>query len=319
MKNAINPVLRPEDIARGKWLSILPQLGVDPKFLVNRHGACPICGGKDRFRWDDKEGRGTFICNSCGAGDGFRLAQLVTGKSFRTICETITSITGMHPTSSADHANRVRQKQVVKAIWDAAEAVSSDGPVATYLNNRLGLQWRSKSIREYRGSNLIWHPDAKKSFPAMVAQVVGSDNFGHNVHITYLTEDGQKANVKPAKRVGAGQIPDGCAIRLAPSDVHMGIAEGIETAIAASVLHSIPVWSAINAHNLAKWKPPAVVRKVTIFGDNDESYTGHKAAYTLASRLIVQEKLEVEVKIPDRVGDDWADVLARASKGRDLP
>jgi hypothetical protein len=36
----------------------------------NRHQACPVCGGSDRFRFDDKEGRGTWFCNQCGAGDG---------------------------------------------------------------------------------------------------------------------------------------------------------------------------------------------------------------------------------------------------------
>jgi len=317
MKNETNPVLRPEDLARGKWQEILPQLGVESRFLVNRHGSCPICGGKDRFRWDDKDGRGTFICNSCGAGDGFRLAQLVTGKSFRSICDAISSMTGKKLLASSDHAERLRQRQVVKSIWDGAGAVSNDGPVATYMKARLGIQWRSKSIREYSGANLLWHPEAKKSFPAMVSQVVGVDNMAHNVHITYLTDDGHKAKVNPAKRVGAGQIPDGSAIRLAPSDFHMGIAEGIETAIAASIINRIPVWSAINANNMAKWKPPQVVRKVTIFGDNDATYTGHKAAYTLAQRLTVQEKLDVEVRIPDCVGQDWADVLAGVSKDRD--
>ncbi|MDI5829610.1 hypothetical protein MJN51_36035, partial [Salmonella enterica subsp. enterica serovar Kentucky] len=34
-----------------------------------RHAPCPACGGKDRFRFDDN-GRGSFICNQCGAGDG---------------------------------------------------------------------------------------------------------------------------------------------------------------------------------------------------------------------------------------------------------
>ncbi len=37
--------------------------------------------GKTRFRFDDKEGRGTWICNHCGAGDGADLAMKVTGMS----------------------------------------------------------------------------------------------------------------------------------------------------------------------------------------------------------------------------------------------
>jgi len=82
------------DIAQGKWRNLLPQLGVDAKYLVNKHGPCPICGGKDRFRFDDKDGRGRYICNSCGAGDGFQLVQGVTGKSFTQIAKAISDLLG---------------------------------------------------------------------------------------------------------------------------------------------------------------------------------------------------------------------------------
>jgi putative DNA primase/helicase len=77
------------------------------------------------------------------------------------------------------------------------------------------------------------------------------------------------------------------------------------------------VWSAINAHNLAKWEPPPVTRSVIVFGDNDESFTGHAASYSLARRLKLQRKLDVTVMIPETVGQDWADVLVQASKGLD--
>jgi putative DNA primase/helicase len=67
--------------ARGRWREILAQLGVDPDFLRNTHGPCPGCGGKDRFRFDDREGDGTFICSQGGgellSGDGFTLLQHV--------------------------------------------------------------------------------------------------------------------------------------------------------------------------------------------------------------------------------------------------
>ena len=56
--------------ACGHWPRILPALGV--KVIKNRHQSCPVCGGSDRFRFDDKEGRGTWFCNQCGAGNGYR-------------------------------------------------------------------------------------------------------------------------------------------------------------------------------------------------------------------------------------------------------
>ena len=56
--------------AKGKWKGILLTLGIPAEVLVPKHGPCPLCGGKDRFRWDNKEGQGTYICNSCGAVTG---------------------------------------------------------------------------------------------------------------------------------------------------------------------------------------------------------------------------------------------------------
>ncbi len=63
--------------ALGHWPRILPALGI--QVLKNRHQPCPVCGGSDRFRFDDREGRGTWYCNQCGAGDGLKLVEKVFG------------------------------------------------------------------------------------------------------------------------------------------------------------------------------------------------------------------------------------------------
>ena len=46
------------EVAQGRWRSILTVLGIDERALSGKHGPCPMCGGKDRFRFDDREGRG---------------------------------------------------------------------------------------------------------------------------------------------------------------------------------------------------------------------------------------------------------------------
>jgi hypothetical protein len=65
--------------ARGRWQTILPALGVDTRYLSSGHGACPGCGGSDRFRFDDRDGCGSFFCSGGGSkdtfGDGFELLQ----------------------------------------------------------------------------------------------------------------------------------------------------------------------------------------------------------------------------------------------------
>lgn len=73
---------------RGQWFNIhsaiVPaHVVLDPK----RHGPCPLpgCpdgGGKDRFRWDNKEDDGTWICNRCGAGDGIELYRRINGLTY---------------------------------------------------------------------------------------------------------------------------------------------------------------------------------------------------------------------------------------------
>jgi putative DNA primase/helicase len=77
----------------GKWYGVLTALGIDSKYLQNKHGPCPICAeGTDRYRFDDKDGRGTYFCNNCGAGDGFELLQKVHGWTFTDCLDAIRPI-----------------------------------------------------------------------------------------------------------------------------------------------------------------------------------------------------------------------------------
>src|SRR5688572_8230395 len=78
------------DRARGRWHGLLPGLGVSSSYLTGKHMPCPICReGKDRFRFDDKEGVGSWICSHCGAGDGIKLVMQVNGWEFRDAAREI--------------------------------------------------------------------------------------------------------------------------------------------------------------------------------------------------------------------------------------
>ena len=293
-----------KEIARGRWLSLLPMLGVEIRFLTGKHGPCPMCGGRDRFRFDDKEGDGTFFCSGCGAGDGFTLTERVTGKNFREIATLIKAQAGTVPLGRIQAArDEVDLKRAMQGLWLGSGRPSADGPVGVYLNNRLGRPWASKMIREN------W----QGQWPRMVAKIDDVDGRGVNLHLTHLTEDGEKAPVVPVKRVMPGKLPDGCAIRLEPAQPVMGIAEGIESAISASILFKIPVWAAVSGVMLSKWIPPQEAEEIWIFGDNDGNYTGQAKAYALAHRLSVQFGRRVEVRIPEAVGEDWNDFLKKSS------
>jgi len=146
--------------------------------------------------------------------------------------------------------------------------------------------------------------------PAMVATVQGPDGTNVSLHRTFLRGDGlAKAEMKAPRKLMPGSVPPGSCIRLAEyTGGALGIAEGIETAMSASAMFGILVWSAINATMLAKWTPPEGCTEVAIFGDNDASFAGQAAAYELARRLAVNH-VTVTVHIPPKVGDDWNDIL----------
>jgi len=297
--------------AKGHWGTLLPALGVDSRYLRNVHGPCPICGGEDRFRWDNQHEAGGYICNSCGAGDGFNLAQKVTGRSFQDVASEIERILGLEKTSAPPPPDPedVAQRNAMRRAWEGARSPLEHGPVSDYLKSRIGRQWLSNAIREHTG---IFSEGALH--PAMLAKVVSHDDKAVNLHVTFLAKGGRKASVNAVRKVMPGKLPDGCAIRLSPAAEVMGVAEGIETALSASIMFGVPVWACINGGLLSKWVPPKVVRKVMVFGDNDKNYTGQAKAYHLANRLVTQFNLEVDVMIPKVVGSDWNDEMKRGAK-----
>jgi len=306
----------PRDLARGHWATLLPALGVDSRFLVNRHGPCPICGGADRFRWDNQHDLGGFICGQCGGGDGFDLARKVTGQTFGAILGKVEELLGkkLDNTPTDNRGDEYRVRTAMESIWRGSTRPTQHDPLGVYLTHRLGRFWAFMGLR-YNPS--VWHYEAKARFPAMVTQIVTPEGRAVNLHLTYLRSDGFKADLEKAKMVMAAKLPDGCAIRLGPEREKMGVAEGIETALSAAILFKMPVWACVNGNLLAKWQPPEISKEIVIFGDNDENFTGQAKAYRLANRLEVQCKRKAYVMIPPLSGQDWNDHL-RAVSGHGL-
>lgn len=87
--------------ANGLWPDILKQVCGLPDTTFNRkHQPCPSCGGKDRFRWDDKlnhPGDGGAICGQCGSGDGMSWLLKLTGLSFPDAVQTVADFVGHIP------------------------------------------------------------------------------------------------------------------------------------------------------------------------------------------------------------------------------
>lgn len=313
------------DRARNRWEDILRGVGLPERIFNRKAQPCPICGGNDRFMWDNKGGNGSFICRKCpAAGDGIELVKRFKGVEFKEAAVLIESYIG----SAAVHAplaapDGEKQKLAMIDLWRRAQPLAGDDIASRYLRGRkIDMDQFPSSLRFV--SNIPYFDDKRVVgyFQGMIANFRAPDNKSGILHRTYLEEPGRKAAVPKAKMFMPGRVPSGGAVRLGPIAETMGIAEGIESALAASIIHKIPVWATLSAGALTKWKPPAGVKHVIIFADVDASFTGQTSAYQLATRLIrcewanVQktERLGVEVRSPlfsddGKYSEDWADIL----------
>lgn len=295
--------------ARGQWRRILPQLGVPRRFLDGRHGPCPLCGGKDRFRFDDRSGDGDYYCNGCGAGKGFKLLMKFTGWSFREAANRVDIVLGMLPAAEPFRERGMDTAAMLRRLWRDSAMCRAGDPVCRYLVRRgLGDIRVPGSLRYVPR---MWHRQSTSYHPGMLALFSDAQGKPSNLQRTFLTGDGHKANVDPVRMCMPGAFVHGGAVRLGPEAERMGIAEGVETALAASRIHNLTVWAALSTSLLVSWQSPSLAREVIIFGDNDENFAGQFAAHQLARRL-KSRKIDVRVMIPDRVGCDWNDVLEKA-------
>lgn len=299
--------------AVNRWPGILAHFGISPN-LQGKQTACPVCGGRDRFRFDNLEGRGTWICNACGAGDGLKLLMLKTGWSFREAASKVRGVIGEIPeTRPGKRPDQSRSRILCRALWLRSVPIGEDDAGA-YLASRGILPPYPGALRFCAAAEVSGHPE-RQTLPAMLALVTGPDGTAVNIHRTYL-ENGAKAvwndpetgvAVSP-RRLMPGAIPDGSAIRLGAVGDLLGVAEGIETALRARDRFGMPVWAAINSTMLEKFVPPPGIAELHIFGDNDAKFGGQAAAYRLAHRTAARKDApKVEVHIPDQVGTDWAD------------
>lgn len=155
-----------------------------------------------------------------------------------------------------------------------------------------------------------WHDgDELGTFPAMVAPIVSPEGRTVALHRTYLTPEGRKADVPTVKKLtsAAGPLAGVCIPLHKPARGVLGVAEGIETALAASRASGVPTIATYCASALASFMWPSGVRRLVVFADNDKA--GREAAEKLQARG-VQAGLQTSVTTPTDAGADWCDVWA---------
>lgn len=258
--------------ARGRWTEILGRLGIKHVHLNNRHGPCPGCGGTDRFRFDDLEARGTFICGQGGtpiAGDGFALVMHVMQCNFAEAVRVVAEVIGLDDLHGRQHDHL--------PSYSSAHRRGDRGDSAALDRSRAQADARLRADR-------IWtHAPTCVAHPYLAAKNVGPH--GTRVHrglllvpirdltgvlhsIQFIAADGGKKFLK------GGRVA-GCSYTVGPTTDTVGIAEGFATAATVFETSGISTMCAFNAGNLER--VARAVRdqhpnaELIIFADEDDA------------------------------------------------
>lgn len=195
-------------------------------------------------------------------------------------------------------------------FWrDACEPLA--GAALDYLSaRRCVIPPNDSDLRMHRA---LRHPSGYvgPALVALVTDVVTREPI--SLHRTWVQPDGTKpAHLGHAARMNLkGHRKQGGVIRLWPDEcVSTGLAvgEGIETCLAMARDYT-PVWSLLDAGNLATLPVLAGIQSLVIGADNDTTETGIKAATTCAARWSAAG-VEVLVVMPETEGADWNDMEA---------
>lgn len=299
--------------AKGKWKGILSRLGFDARTLNGKEHKCPA-GHDSVFRYSDKNGNGNFFCacNPDGRGDGMNLIMCCKGVDFKAAAQMVEPIvSNMQEDPEKKRISPELLRRIYAEIIDSSRREPCDH-VYRYLCGR-GIHTRPERLRACRTGYGLREVGRIGLYDAMVCGLYLGKSL-RALHLTYL-EDGKKAPHTRARVMTTplGDIKGASVPLQRPTDDGvLGVGEGLESSLSGGQLFNVPVHACLNAYLLERFEPPPEVRRLVVFGDNDESYTGHAAAYALAKRLRCRppgKRIPVDVLIPRDVGKDWNDVL----------
>lgn len=321
--------MKTTDAVIGRWPEIFDYFGL-PAVTGKRHykGECPVCGGKGKYRCDDLEGSGSWIC-TCGRGDGWKLLDLTQKKPFAELAREIDELIGnQYQPEHGDAAPKPRESVKIRkgVIAKFGSLVGLRGTGAEqYLNsrgiNRLPADWVKFNALEktpYGDKQAMWAlATDDKAKPCYL-------------HRTFL-DGAHKADIPTQKRMlslqedsyleHAGSV----AIRMFPVASTLGIAEGIETALSCQQIYNCNTWAVLNTSLMKRFRAPSGVKHLVIFADCDDNGAGHAAAWECGHRNIISKNNDVQqvsIRWPGRDDGgscDFNDMLMTGAKVYEWP
>ncbi|WOQ13812.1 DUF927 domain-containing protein [Aeromonas media] len=293
--------------ACGHWPELLAAVGIDIPSR-GKHGPCPACGGKDRFRLDDKTGRGTWICNQCGTGDGLDLVGKVTGKSAKEAAELVAPLVGLsaggldpaererihqHQHAKAEQERKRGEQQRQKAACRAAAIIRDCGQGNTPYLERKGLGSHLGAV------NRTLIREGGENYPAGSLVIPLTNEAGDLVNVQLIGHDGSKRYLAGGQKVEAFHRIEGGEL--------VAVCEGYATGVSVNSAISGTVYCAMDAGNLqavaqiARHQHPEA--RILLCGDNDEGTKGNPGKTKAEQAAIAVGGL---VALPPVAGD-WND------------
>ncbi|MCE9958561.1 DUF927 domain-containing protein [Aeromonas rivipollensis] len=294
----------------GRWPELLATLGIDTPSR-GKHGPCPACGGKDRFRLDDKGGRGTWICNQCGAGDGLTLVGKVIGKPLKEAAALIAPLVGLSA-GGLDTAERERIHQQQKARVEQ-ESRQVDQQRHKAARRAAAIMRDSEQAhapylaRKSLGGclcavNRILIREAGETFPPASLIVPLYNEAAELVNIQLIRDDGTKRYLAGGQKAEAYHSIEGGEL--------VAVAEGYATGLSVHLATRATVYCAMDSGNLlavatiARRQHPAA--GIIICGDHDLDETGQRNESTQRQTEEAALAVGAVVALPPAAGD-WND------------
>lgn len=241
-------------------------------------GRCPLHDDHNPS-FGVKDGR--WVCFSgCGHGDVIEFYRRWKHLDFLDAVAELLNMPRQASRSGDVPARRRKPEEDDAERTEAALRILSQcGPITDtssawlYLWSR-GLDPHQPALFAHEG---LWCAETKTVYPALVAPVTDSrDRITAIQRIWCLPrlEGEAKDNRAPvrSRKMALGPLFDGCVRLGEPSSTMpmMGLAEGIETALAASALFHMPVWATLGVQRLAAVWVPEWIEWLTIYADRGE-------------------------------------------------